>query len=63
MSEENLRLLTIDELVNLMIIHTNEMLSLPKTDRGKKFYASKHKQVLLIQKVLAEKRAELPPKR
>ena len=61
MFEVSLNLLTTDELFNLMIIHTKDMLSLPKTERGKKFYDAINKQVQLIQKVLAAKRGENQP--
>ena len=56
MSEESLNSLTIDELLNLMIIHTNDLFDLPKTERSKKSFDYKSKQVQLIQKVLAAKR-------
>ena len=61
MSEESLNLLTTDELFNLIIIHTKDMLGLPKTERGKKFYDAKNRQVQLIQKVLAAKQGENQP--
>ena len=55
MTEDYLSKLTLDELLELMVKAVNEILSLPRNERGRKLIAEKNREIQLLQKVIKEK--------
>ena len=60
MNEADLNKLSIDELFDLLMLRTRELVDLSHTP-NKKDYDNKTTEVQLIQRIIVEKRAEFPP--
>jgi len=60
MDEKSLKKLPINDLINLMVKSVNELLELHKTQNQQEM-VSKSKEVQLLQKLIAVKRAEFLP--
>jgi hypothetical protein len=61
MLDKNPKNLSVDELTNLMVETVNEILALPRNERGRNNAIEKGKYVQLIQKFIKEKQMEFPP--
>ena len=58
MSEENLKYISVTDLIDLMVVSVNELIVLHKKHDYLNM-GSKNKEVQLIQKVIASKRAQI----
>lgn len=61
MTEDYLRQLTLDELIQLMMKNIQELQTMHKADRQQLGIDEKRKQVELLHKIIAEKKGEIKP--
>jgi len=62
MTEESLTILSVDELLDVMVKSVNELLAINKVPQNKSDIKQKQKEVELIQRVIAEKKAYFSPR-